>query len=268
MFFTDASAEEPKETTGSTASVAVATDDISVVSSSGDPSSIRQAASFMVDNFWLASPQNLISGGDDSSDISDGAKGNLIEEQDNDLTGTYGEIMGKRTLESCLLVAEDDAGLLGLVGIESRLYNKSALLLFTAEKSQFMLKNAVATLGPKQRRQYKDSPASELVNELLPPELELVCCLSNLSVGPRSRRLGVAMKLCTEAENMARDDWGFDQMYLKVEKDNEAARRLYENKLGYDLVASDASALGLRVDIKGGSFVEQQQETLTLAKNI
>lgn len=192
----------------------------------------------------------------------------MIKEQDNDLTETYGEIMGKRTLKSSLLTAEDDGGLLGLVGIEARLYNKSNEQLLTAEKSQFMLKNAVSSLGPKQRREYKDSSASELVRELLPPELELVCCLSNLSVSPTSRRRGVAVRLCQEAENVSSNAWGFDQMYLKVEKDNDAAVRLYEEKLGYEFVASDASAVGLRVDVNDGRFVEEQHETFTLAKKL
>ena len=270
MFFADDATEEkaaPASPAPSSAATAEANADIKVASSSGDASSIRQAAIFMVEYFWLSSPQNLLASGDgaDSSSLSDAAKARLIDEQDNDLTETYGEIMGKRTLVSCLLTAEDDGGMLGVVGIESRLYNKDSNQIVSAEKSQAMLKDAVASLGPKQRRQYKDSSASELVSELLPPELELVCTLSNLSVSPRSRRRGVAVRLCQEAEKLAKDEWNFDCMCLLVEKENEAAKSLYETKLGYELIASNPAAIGLRV-VDNGSFVEQQHETLTLRK--
>ena len=264
MFFADDATEEKASPVP--AAAAEANTDIKLVPSSGDASSIRQAAAFMVEYFWLSSPQNLLAAGDDPSSLSDAAKAKLVEEQENDLTETYGEIMGKRTLESCLLTAEDDGGLLGLVGIESRLYNKDTNQIVSAEKSQALLKNAVASLGPKQRRQYKDSSAAELVSELLPPEIELVCTLSNLSVSPRSRRRGVAIRLCQEAEKLAKEEWKFDSMCLLVERENEAAKNLYATKLGYELIASDPAATGLRVDVENGSFVEQQHETLTLRK--
>ena len=267
MFFADDATEE-KAPSPVPVAAAEANTDIKVVPSSGGASSICQAATFMMEYFWLSSPQNLLAAGDDPNSLSDAAKAKLVEEQENDLTETYGEIMGKRTLESCLLTAEDDGGLLGLVGIESRLYNKDTNQIVSAEKSQALLKNAVASLGPKQRRQYKDSSAAELVSELLPPEIELVCTLSNLSVSPRSRRRGVAMRLCQEAEKLAKEDWNFDSMCLLVEKENEAAKNLYETKLGYELIASDPAATGLRVDVDNGSFVEQQHETLTLRKSL
>ena len=143
MFFAD----DATEASPVPAAAAEANTDIKVVPSSGDASSIRQAAAFMMEYFWLSSPQNLLAAGDDPSSLSDAAKAKLVEEQENDLTETYGEIMGKRTLESCLLTAEDDGGLLGLVGIESRLYNKDTNQIVSAEKSQALLKNAVASLG-------------------------------------------------------------------------------------------------------------------------
>ena len=276
MFFADESAEAPllknEESTIAAIPVeggtAIADDDIQVAIDSGDAPSIRMASTFMVENFWLASPQNLVVSGKDASSISDGALSTLIDSVAEDLTETYGERMGRRTLEAKLLTASDVDGLLGLVGMESRLFDKTKMNILTSEKSEFMLKNAVASLGPKQRRQYKDSTAAELVNELLPPDFDLVCCLSNLSVSPRSRRRGVAMKLCKEAENVAKNDLGFNNVYLKVEKGNEAARGLYENKLGFREIGCDLSSIGLRVDVNDGSFVEEQHETLILTKNI
>ena len=65
---------------------------------------------------------------------------------------------------------------------------------------------------------------------------------------------------------MAKEEWNFDSMCLLVEKENEAAKNLYATKLGYELIASDPAATGLRVDVENGSFVEQQHETLTLRK--
>lgn len=59
MFFADESAaKEPTEIT--TSSTNVANDGINVVPSSGDMLAVRQAATFMVENFWLASPRILL----------------------------------------------------------------------------------------------------------------------------------------------------------------------------------------------------------------
>ena len=64
--------------------------------------------------------------------------------------------------------------------------------------------------------------------------------LSSLAVDPKFRRRGLAKKLCREAEDLAKD-WGYDEVLLKVERDNGKARGLY-NKIGYRAVAIDKDA--------------------------
>ena len=137
-----------------------------------------------------------------------------------------------------------------------------------SDESESILKSAVASLGPKQRRLYKDSPASELSAELLPPDLQLICVLSNLCVSSDSRRTGLGGTLCTAAEDTGKG-WGFDEMYLRVEVENGAARALYEGRMGYEVRFGEArSMVGLRVDTEGGDFVEIRTDTLTMAKRL
>lgn len=235
--------------------------------SDGESSAIDSAAAFMVDAFWLQSPQNLLTGGDIGA-VSDGIRSTLTQHQASDFTDKYGERMGKRLLDSSLITAKEEGSseLFGLVAIEARLFDMNEKIIFGADKSESVLKTAVASLGPKQRRQYKDSSILEIVTDLTPPEISVVCVLSNLSVSPKARRTGLGGKLCSEAERIAKDEWEFDKMCLKVEEENEAARNLYEGKLGYELQFGDDSAMGLRVDIIAGDFAEVPAPTLVLAK--
>ena len=64
--------------------------------------------------------------------------------------------------------------------------------------------------------------------------------LSSLAVDPKFRRRGLARQLCREAEVLAKD-WGYDEVLLKVERDNGKARGLY-HKIGYRAVAVDQGA--------------------------
>lgn len=64
--------------------------------------------------------------------------------------------------------------------------------------------------------------------------------LSSLAVSSSFRRRGLAKKLCREAEAAAKE-WGYDEVLLKVERDNAKARNLYR-KLGYRVVAVDKAA--------------------------
>lgn len=236
----------------------------------GDKGSIQVAAEFMVDVFWLQSPQHLIQSGGvaTTTEVSDSTHAALLQEQYRDLMNTYGERMGKRRLNSCLLTAlDDDSGdLLGVVGIQMCLFDKAKEEIIIADKAETMLKNAVSSLGPKQRRQYKDSSAQELATELL-SDIRAICCLSNLAVSPKARRRGIAKQLCVEAETLA-SDWGYDDMLLMVESENTAARYLYEQKLGYAREYTLHGAVALRVDTDSGCFVETTADTLILTKRL
>ena len=133
-----------------------------------------------------------------------------------------------------------------------------------------MLKNAVASLKPSERRTYKNSSVSEITKELLPPEIDAVVYLSNLVVSTQCRNMGLGVKLCKEAEHVAKEEWEYDNIYLRVEASNVPARRIYEgdDKLGYTQIFSDEDAKALRVDLETGSFAEIESETLILSKTL
>ena len=274
MFFADSAAVEEVKTES-------ANTDIQIVT--GSESSIDNAAKFMVDSFWLQSPQQLIQNTESSQEVSDAAKTSLTKIQADDLMSKYGERMGARKLDAIILAAmdgEDDTtnndngvellatdNVKGLVTIEVRLLDSQRDIL-SAKESEYMLTQAVASLGPKQRREYKDASVLDIANQLLSPDITAVCSLSNLCVSPLARRQGIAAKLCNEAERLAKEKLGFDDIHLRVEVANEAAKKLYEEKLGYEAVFNIDSATVLRVDRDSGSFVEIESDIVVLKKTI
>ena len=81
--------------------------------------------------------------------------------------------------------------------------------------------------------------SGETVVALKPTEVaaagvELFPYLANLAVQAGARRLGLGKELVAASERKAAD-FGFDRLYIKVERGNIAARRLYD-QLGYRLV--------------------------------
>lgn len=248
--------------------------DVKLTPLDGSETSVINAAKFMVDAFWLQSPQQLIDGGGDPSTISDATKASLTNIQADDLLSKYGERMGRRKLDALIVVASDGSSdtkslsaddILGLVTIEVRLLNSNDLL--SADESEFRLTQAVASLGPKQRREYKDASVLDIARELLPPEVTAVCSLSNLCTSPKARRMGIAAKLCSEAERLAKDELNFDEIYLRVESENSAAKRLYEDKLGYKC-KFEANSVALRVDAERGGFVEIDSDIVVMSKKL
>jgi ribosomal protein S18 acetylase RimI-like enzyme len=225
---------------------------------------LNAAGTFLVDSFWLGSDHHQLDG---SAELDEDARMNLVIEQCADLQEKYGERMGKRLAKACVLGALEGGGkeLLGLATLKETLLMNNELL--ESEKAEMIAKNAVASLGPKQRRQYKDAPLATIAMELLSPETKAVCVLSNLSVGKKARRRGIARTLCEEVEAIA-EDWGYGDIHLLVECDNVSARSLYEEKLGYKEVAIQKAAPALRVDIPSGKFVTTFTDTLILAKVI
>ena len=234
---------------------------IQLTKCSGEEADIRSVASFMVDAFWLHSPQQLLEG---DGAVSDSTRAALLADQIRDLMDKYGERLGKRLLDTCLLTAMDGDELLGSVGVDVCLFDKANNEIIGADIAETMLKNAVTSLGPKQRRQYKDRSVQELTTELLPPEIQGICCLSNLAVSLNARRKGIAKKLCFGAEEIA-SSWGYGDIFLKVESENTAARYLYESKLGYTTVCTLSGEVALRVDADSG-FVETNADTLIMKK--
>ena len=238
-----------------------------ILTCEGDEASILLVSDLMVDAFWINSPQQRVQ---DGAAVSNAARSKLVMVQHSDLMDKYGERIGRRVLASNLLLALETNSneLLGAVCIDVCLLDKTYEQIIQVDKSENLLRNAVASLGPKQRRQYKDSTVERIVEDLLPAEIQPVCCLSNLVVSPNARRRGVAKRLCDEAERVARFEWGYREIFLKVEADNVAARNLYLKNIGYSIMYVNPEEPSLRVNAAIESFVEVKSDTLILSKAI
>lgn len=224
---------------------------------------LNYAGSFLVDSFWLSSDHHMLN---DAAGITDEARMNLVVKQGADLQEKYGQLLGKRLARAAVIGALDEETneLVGMVTLKETLLLQNTELL-ESEKAEAIAKNAVASLGPKERRLYKNAPMATIATELLSPDTQAVCVLSNLAVSPKARRRGVANALCDEIEALA-GDWEFNHVHLLVERDNAAARTLYERKMGYKEVSAKEAAPALRVDVATGAFVETTADTLILCK--
>lgn len=225
---------------------------------------LNAAGSFLVDSFWLGSDHHMLK---ENVEMTSDARMNLIIEQAADLQEKYGERMGRRLANACVVGAldEETKELIGLATLKETLMINNDVV--ESEKAEAIAKSAVASLGPKQRREYKSASIAKIALELLSPDTKAVCVLSNLAVGKKARRKGVARALCDEIEALA-DDWGFGEVHLLVESENTAARTLYEKRLGYELVSTNVAAPALRVDFETGAFIQVQEDTLVMAKQI
>jgi GNAT superfamily N-acetyltransferase len=232
---------------------------------------------FLVDAFWLNSEHHQL-GTDISQKLSKDVKMSLVVEQASDLQDKYGPRLGSRLFQSSVIAAldQDTKATVGVVTLKATLLVENQLkgttVVLEAEEAEVMVKNAVAQLGPKQRRLYKNAPIDTIVKELLvmpsaSTKIKAIVVLSNLAVSPQARRRGIAKTLCQEALAMVAD-WGFTELHLLVEEANVAARNLYETQLGYRLVFRNDGATALRVDLETGSFVEVEADTLGLVKKV
>lgn len=221
---------------------------------------INFVGAFLVDNFWLNSKHHNVQG-----TISDDARMNLVVEQCADLQDKYGERMGKRLLNSSVLgaLSQDSEEMVGVATLKATLLIGKDIL--ESEKAEMVARNAVASLGPKQRREYKDASIEKIASELLPDDSKAIVVLSNLAVLGSARNQGVAKSLCEEAEALALS-WGFSEIWLLVESENAAARKLYEDKLGYEVAFTKESDTALRANIETGSFEEITVDTLAMVK--
>ncbi|EJK45745.1 hypothetical protein THAOC_35627 [Thalassiosira oceanica] len=224
-------------------------------------------AKFIVDNFWLSSPQQLLLGDQSAADIPDSSYMSLRNVQFSDLQEKYGERLTQRKLDALMIAALDEEDeLAGMVTLEVVVMDTQTKELMSASTSEFRITQSVASLGPKQRREFKNAHVIDIANELLPPTQTAVVTLSNLCVSPTSRRKGIAAQLCGEAERITRESLGYSALHLRVESSNEAAKRLYE-KLGYDVVFESVAPV-LRVDANAGGFIEIDSETTIMKKEL
>lgn len=119
-------------------------------------------------------------------------------------------------------------------------------LLTSHRTSQALLKSALGSLGPKQRREFKDSPLEDIVDDLLPSVDSVVPILANLAVAVEARGQGLGKVLCEHVETTVKD-WGYRECMLLVEEGNAPARGLYE-KLGYMVGWRDDYGNAMRVE--------------------
>lgn len=233
----------------------------------GTDSTIQAGAKFIVDNFWLSSPQQLLLDDQSAADIPDSSYMSLRDVQFADLQEKYGERLTQRKLDALMIAALDEGDdLAGMVTLEVVVMDTQTKELMSASTSEFRITQSVASLGPKQRREFKNAHVIDIANELLPPTQTAVVTLSNLCVSPTSRRKGIAAQLCGEAERITRESLGYSALHLRVESSNEAAKRLYE-KLGYDVVFESVAPV-LRVDANAGGFIEIDSETTIMKKEL
>lgn len=247
-----------------------------------DDEAIARDAAFMVDSYWLGSPRQMthIMA---NSNISEEARSKLVQQQTADFLAKYGQLMGKRLCYSLLLEAHDDddealgnqhspsfSSLLGIVGLEETLFDQNARVVFPMQRAEAKLKNAVASLSPQQRKEYKDASLPKIATELLAekePHIVPICCLSNLAVSPRARRRGIGTQLCLQVENLARI-LGYSSLALKLELDNDIARQLYEQGLGYTVQCEIDQDCAWRANPETGEFLVTTIPTLLLSKKL
>lgn len=230
-----------------------------------DEASINKASEFMLNSFWipLSSTDETLS----TPSSSDKAYSLLTKSVKEEFTARYGEIMGKRKLKSCLLSAVDSEALVGIVGIDVTLIDVKNQVQYTRNEAESTLTRAVSSLGPKERREYKNSSVGEIVDSLL-PNLEVAVVLSNLAVDPNQRKKGIGFQLCQFVEKVVQEEMDVNQIFLRVESDNEAARKLYEEKLGYETAWVEDEAIVLRADLNSGEFLEIAKTTVSLRKKL
>ncbi|CAM9374793.1 unnamed protein product, partial [Hapterophycus canaliculatus] len=159
---------------------------------------IPETAEFFVDNFW-------------EDEVAPSQKRSLVRELVTDYRRRYGSLMGKRKLDSMLLVARGNQGqIVGCIAVE-----------------------VSVCMGERVGVKARGISANAEGAELRP-------ILANLAVARSERRKGLAKRLVKQCEETCKE-WGYDEILLLVEENNTRARRLY-TKLGYKMLFRDTKA--------------------------
>lgn len=90
--------------------------------------------------------------------------------------------------------------------------------------------------------------------------------MSNLAVSKDFRRMGIAEDLVKAAEEIARKQWGYDEVYLYVEKRNTPAFKLYR-KLGYTTQWEDDTSTTL-IPTSRGTLVSEPTVIVCMKKSL
>ena len=189
---------------------------IKITSSLGDSDVLMQAADFFTDAFWaskLASSQKQ---------MQPRQRTLFLNSQIAEFRRRYGSPAryGPDRKAELLLAKRRNGDIVGCCGIE---LDK----IPSGPKSQTTARGSTTTTG-------SSSSSSSTIAPLM----------SNLAVGKKYRRLGVARDMVDAAETLVRKTWGMDEVYLYVEQRNVPAVRLYQT-LGYRTVWTDAAATTL-----------------------
>ncbi|CAN0306626.1 unnamed protein product [Pylaiella littoralis] len=146
------------------------------------------------------------------NEVAPSQKRSLVRELVSDYRRRYGTLMGTRKLQSMLMVARGSKGqIVGCIAVE--------VSVCMGER-----------VGVKARG---ISPNAE--------GAELRPILANLAVARSERQAkGLAKRLVKQCEDASKK-WGYDEVLLLVEENNQRARRLY-TKLGYKVLFRDTKA--------------------------
>lgn len=129
----------------------------------GDDASLKRAAAFFVNGFWVASTT--------SGDAALNEKGmeQLCRLQTDDMVGRYGDLVGTRRLESSLFLAQDPSSgeLAGCVGVEMALVDASCGKVLSRAQGESLFNSELASMSPKERNSYRKMDAYDLTDELV-----------------------------------------------------------------------------------------------------
>jgi len=261
---------------------------------------LRELATFFVKSFWLASTTF-----GDGVQLSGGETNQLVNTVSADLGSRYGLVQDKRprtlrgnTMDSIplfwkrVIVAREPGGpIVGCVGIEASLFNSKSGVVFRSEMADNLLRTELNAMDDDTRgAMYSESTGIGSLAKLVlaQDEQQLVqkyaasytpyALLANLAVSPSYRRTGLGSELVEIVEDSC-EAWGVDDVLLKVEECNVAARKLYES-LGYSQIHRDEEKTALRLSpstsvmnaflpIENEDLLTEEPTTLlTLAKHV
>lgn len=187
-----------------------------------------RVADFLVESFYTDSrnPEN---------NLSPGMQSSLVRDQNMDLRARYGRNqMGGGGLECAILTADTEyKETIGCVAL--------GVTPFVGDAAQLAIR--------------------DLYN--YPEDATLRPVVANLAVNPAARRRGIAKRLMREAEGVCKE-WGYDEVWLLVEKDNVKARKLY-GKLGYKVIRSEEDET---YKLKEGRIVQMDCTNVYMRKRL